>query len=380
MPRRIVADNGEYMLQNKGDLALLTVTVQRLLERWPDACVGVLTFEPRMLRAYAPRAEPLAFGRGGRWPESDWFDSVAKRAGPALVSPTIGMRSRVSALMRQPSRLIRHAAPAAGEEQSSDHVVEPDYAAQPVPAAIEDADLVVAIGGGYMADVDRAQAHRTLNLLERAADRGVPTAMLGQGLGPLEDPRLTARASAVLPRVDVIAVREARVGPSLLERWGVAPDRVVVTGDDAIELAHRAAPIRLGRGIGVCLRTTGYAPVAGHAREELRDALHASGRDLGAALVPFAISEYEAEDRRATLPLVAGYPDVSSAAQPLRERGRRGTTGRDVSRHCHRRISPRRVRPVRRHSGCDAERVTLLGGQDAGTGRAVRVRTDGRRT
>jgi hypothetical protein len=65
-----------------------------------------------------------------------------------------------------------------------------------------------------MADVDRAQAHRTLNVPERAAERGVPMAMLGQGLGPLEYPQLTARASAVLPCVDVIAVREGRAGPS----------------------------------------------------------------------------------------------------------------------------------------------------------------------
>jgi polysaccharide pyruvyl transferase WcaK-like protein len=46
LPLRILADNAEYSFQNKGDLAILAVTVERLLERWPDARIGVITFEP----------------------------------------------------------------------------------------------------------------------------------------------------------------------------------------------------------------------------------------------------------------------------------------------------------------------------------------------
>jgi hypothetical protein len=44
LPLRILADNGEYSFQNKGDLAIVAVTVERLLERWPDAGIGVITF------------------------------------------------------------------------------------------------------------------------------------------------------------------------------------------------------------------------------------------------------------------------------------------------------------------------------------------------
>lgn len=312
MPARILAANGEYMFQNKGDLALLTVTVGRLLMRWPDARVGVLTFVPRVLRAYLPQAEPIVFGDGGEWQDTDWFDRVAKRVGPTLISPTVGLRSRAVGVVRHPRRLVRRWVSTGAGERLGEELGPSSPWHDPVPAAVNDSDLVIAVGGGYIADVDRVKAHWTLNVLEQAANRGIPTAMLGQGLGPIEDPQLTARAKAVLPRVDVIALREARVGPALLERWGVPGDGVMVTGDDAIELAYRAAGSGIGTSLGVCLRTTSYAPVARNARDELRTALHRSARELDARLTPLIISEYESEDRRATLPLVSGYPDVTS--------------------------------------------------------------------
>src|SRR4051812_42182159 len=286
-------------------------TVERLLERWPDARIGVIAFEPRMLRAYAPGAEPIAISHGGGGGRAGSFDQMGARGGPALTNPTIGLRSRAVGLVRNPPRFVRRsvsaAAPPGGEEDA-----QPAPWEHPVPTAIDESDLVIAVGGGYIADVDRVKAHWTLNLLEQAADRGIPTAMVGQGLGPIEDPQLTARAKAVLPRVDVIALRESRVGPSLLERWGVSGDRVMVTGDDAIELAYRAAGSGTGTSLGVCLRATSYAPVADVARRGLREAIHASAHELGARLAPLIISEYQSEDRRATVPLVSGFPRVTS--------------------------------------------------------------------
>ena len=91
---------------------------------------------------------------------------------------------------------------------------------------------------------------------------GVPTALLGQGIGPLGD-ELSRRAAGVLPRGR--PDRPARgplVAPALLARLGVAAARVLVTGDDAIELG--AAPAGRGRARrarGACrsaLRVAGY--------------------------------------------------------------------------------------------------------------------------
>jgi polysaccharide pyruvyl transferase WcaK-like protein len=110
--------------------------------------------------------------------------------------------------------------------------------------------------------------------------------------------------------VDVIALRERRRGPALLERAGVATSRIVVTGDDAIELAHAQRPEELGHDLGVCLRVAGYSPVSDRARSSVAAALRSAAHEFGAGLSPVIISEVRSEDRRSTLPLVRGFERV----------------------------------------------------------------------
>src|ERR687889_2952062 len=40
---RVLVENGEYWLNNKGEQAILDVSVRRCAERWPEARIGVLT-------------------------------------------------------------------------------------------------------------------------------------------------------------------------------------------------------------------------------------------------------------------------------------------------------------------------------------------------
>ena len=169
---------------------------------------------------------------------------------------------------------------------------------------------MVALGGGYLTDADRAQTVRVLNLVEHACDAGVPVALIGQGLGPLDDPGLQARAAQVLPKVGLIALREGRQGPQILDRAGVAAERVLVTGDDAIELAYQARIDEIGSGIGFCLRVAGYAPVSAEVADLIGRAVRSAAAGNTAALVPLIIAEYRSQDRRSTLPLVRGCADV----------------------------------------------------------------------
>jgi polysaccharide pyruvyl transferase WcaK-like protein len=297
---RIVVQNGEYWLSNKGDLAMLDVTLRRLHQRWPTAHLGVLTSAPLLLRAFAPAAEPLTVTGRGAWPRSGIAARLASRLGPGVAGPPsiawLSARDRVDAYRQ---RFLTRV----GARRSS----APGW----VPAAASDATLVLAIGGGYLTDVDAEQVHRTLDLLEHAADRGIPTAMVGQGLGPLDDPVLRDRARAVLPRVDLIALREGRMGPGLLAELGVPAERVVVTGDDAIELGHDARRDEPGSDIGLCLRAAGYSPVARAARASVARAVTALATENGSTIRPLIISEYHSEDRRSTLPLVSGVPRVA---------------------------------------------------------------------
>lgn len=313
---RIVIQNGEYWMLNKGDLAMLDVTVRRLRERWPHARIGVMTSAPLLLSCYHPDVDPiLAVGRGG-WPSRRLVATIAAVAGPRICGPVTDVWLSAQHRPRHFLRRVRNAFKSQLRKLSVDHranfpvTAEQFSAESDIPDAVRDAALVVAMGGGYLADVDRGQTQRTLAMLDRAARAGIPTAMVGQGLGPLESGDLLAMAERVLPRVDFISLRENRRGPKLLADLGVPEERVVVTGDDAIELAAGVRRAELGSGIGACLRIADYSPVAAQTRTAVARALQEVAGEVGAPLLPLIISEFRSEDRRSTLPLVAGFPNV----------------------------------------------------------------------
>ncbi|GAA0907384.1 polysaccharide pyruvyl transferase family protein [Pseudonocardia zijingensis] len=328
-PVHIVVQNGEHWMRNIGDLAMLTVTLGRVRERWPDAVVHVMTSAPTLLQAYHRDVRPISDGRLPRV-LAEPLAAAGSRLGPGVAgfASVASLRARedlravVRRLRGRPER-APYAEPAdAGEPDGTG----PDISTRPaVAAALREASLVLAIGGGYMNDVDPWQFHRTLDLLSYGVRHGIPTAMVGQGLGPLTDPALRERAAAVLPGVDVIALREDRVGPDLLAGLGVPTGRIVVSGDDAIELAYGVRQDAPGTALGVCLRVAGYSPVGARAQEAVGRAVRAVAGGFAARLAPLVISEQGGEDRRSTLPLVAPYPDVA----PVQGRF---TTPEDVAR------------------------------------------------
>ena len=120
------------------------------------------------------------------------------------------------------------------------------------------ANIVVAAGGGYLNDMFPNFGRAILRGLEWAIQMHKPTFMLSQGIGSLTHPRVLAPARAVLPRIDLIALRERRAGLPLLRSLGV-DDRIQVTGDDTIEAAYAARRQERGNAIGVNLRRARYA-------------------------------------------------------------------------------------------------------------------------
>ncbi|USI91346.1 polysaccharide pyruvyl transferase family protein [Rhodococcus pyridinivorans] len=297
---RVLLENGEYWLNNKGDLAILDETVRRFAERWPHARIGVLTSAPALLRAYEPRVDAICYQRGGRWPRRRRRPGPVGLLGPGIAGAPMNARDAAVAM---PGRIVRRVR----------RVVGTTHDAQPVPDAVTTASLVVAIGGGYMTDIDRFQTERTLKLLEQAADLGIPTAMTGQGFGPLTEPDLLERAAQVLPRVNLIGLREGLRGPELLRSLGVPTDRIVITGDDAVDLGFSTRRTELGTDLGVCLRVAEYSPVGATIRDVVGRVVREHASAHGARLVPLIVSEHDGEDRRSTMPLLAEYPETVPA-------------------------------------------------------------------
>jgi colanic acid/amylovoran biosynthesis protein len=177
---------------------------------------------------------------------------------------------------------------------------------------MHEADLVVTSGGGYVTDSFPWLAERVLRTIILAQDLGKRTAMLGQGLGPIESPRLRKLAARAFSRLDLLTLREADANLPLLRGLGVSTDRVVVTGDDAIESAYpKINGHALGNGIGANLRLTRYsASGAEDTLAAVRDVLRSASARHHAPLVPVPISYNDDGEDVRVLRQLLGREDI----------------------------------------------------------------------
>ncbi|HEY6781581.1 MAG TPA: polysaccharide pyruvyl transferase family protein [Thermoleophilaceae bacterium] len=279
-------------------MAMLQVCVARLRERWPQARIAILTDAPALLERLAPGTEPVpAAGRYAWLRQPDATDRptperrLARRVAPPAARALLAFESR---------RRGR-----AGDGLNA------------CVRALLDADLFLLSGRGGLTDAFADEAIAILEELALAHAVGVPTALLGQGIGPL-GPELSRRAAAVLPTVGLIAVREPLVAPALLAQLGVPAERVVVTGDDAIELAlHEPGRFaEQSRGtLALSLRVADYAGIGAVEATWIGATLRGLAERLGVKLAPLALSRHPAEADMAALSELAGEP-VAAPADP----------------------------------------------------------------
>jgi colanic acid/amylovoran biosynthesis protein len=295
---RILVDSCSYNCQNVGDLAMLTVAVSRLRELFPSASIQVITNAPHLVVRHCGavdtvpvegRRQLLAehlLGRADRWiPGSAWrrVEESLRFNTPALFNASAELKQRMRGSLR-----FGYGGQAGDAARDLRRFVD----------AARTADLVVVNGAGIMTDAFRDHAFGILATLDLAARRGIPTAMFGQGLGPIDDPELRRRAADVLPRVSLIAVRESKASVPLLESLGVDLSRVEVTGDDAIELARPTAEaLRASEGvdrraIGINVRIAPYADVATTMLSDVKSVLSDAARSRGAKLVGIPIAHH----------------------------------------------------------------------------------------
>ena len=281
---RILVEPSAHHLLNLGDVAMLAVTTERLQALWPEAEVGVLTNAPAKLAEYCPGTVPLpAYGRQ-LWFDLPYAGHVVHRALPGSVAGRL--RSWEEDLRRarpQTAAGIIRARRRLKRLDSGDLDLFLDW--------VFGADAVVVVGAGLLTDAFARSAITVLELLESAFVRGAPTAMFGQGIGPLADEELVTWCRRVLPRLDLIALRERLAGPPILRSLGVDESRVVTTGDDAVELARRVPrPSEDSSGLGVSLRRARYSDVKDETLRRVGHVLRSAAETRGAILVPVPIS------------------------------------------------------------------------------------------
>jgi polysaccharide pyruvyl transferase WcaK-like protein len=273
-PPWILVDQSGYDLLNLGDIAMLQSCVIRLRQQWPDAGIMVICHAPERLAALCPGT--IAIGR--TFADRPFIRVLPRRLrlaaeqGWKIAAPYFYGRFRSG--RGQPGRPHR------------------------VVQAVRAADVVVASGGGYLTDTWWWHGAGVLSVLSLAQRLGKPTAMLGQGVGPIRASLhpgrgvLRVQARAVLPKLAVLGLREEQIGQDLALSLGTPVGAVTVTGDDALELIPGAARVAVGQAVGVSLRVSRYAGVDSAAAEAVGDLVVRAAEVLGAPVVALPVSRY----------------------------------------------------------------------------------------
>jgi colanic acid/amylovoran biosynthesis protein len=306
---RILVEPSDYVLRNAGDTAMLRVAVTRLSRLWPEATIRVFSHVPERFPDWAANARPLGTDGRRAWLNEPFLLERLPRAAPAAVRH--GVRRIERHVRWQRPRLARRLLKASLRRRDRDPACIDAFF-----EAVEGADLVIANGMGGITDVFPEYARALLRVVQQAQRRGAITALMGQGLGPLDDDaELRALAASVLRDVDLIALRERRAGTRLLRGMGVDERRVLVTGDDAVEIAYRARPPALGDALGINLRAASYAGVNESTVACLGPALRRLRDELGTSFAPITISTVPGEEDAATVSRLLDR-DVGSQDEP----------------------------------------------------------------
>jgi colanic acid/amylovoran biosynthesis protein len=171
------------------------------------------------------------------------------------------------------------------------------------------ADLFLMSGCGAINDVWSANATRILVTFELAMRLNVPTAMMGQGIGPLRNPALVAVAERVVPQMQLVGVRDQQ-SMDLVSSLGIGADRTHLTGDDALEMAYAERPEKLGANIGVNLRLAEYSGITEPVAAKHAEHLTAKAKECGAGLLGLPISRFRGESDSESLRRAFGAASV----------------------------------------------------------------------
>lgn len=309
IPMRVILEPGSYTLQNSGDVAMLQVAYRRARCLWPQATIQVVTEAPQRLEEFCPGAVPLLAPQDRSALIRPNFLGRATAALSAAARDRL-LSAQEAIASRWPQPVLRLLS-LKGELRTRDEVL------AAFADALSRADLVAVTGSGMITDAFRRRASAFLTTLQVARARGAGTVMYSQGLGPVRDDQLRARVQAVLPHVDFISVRDAGYSPAFLDDLGMPPERVMVAGDDAIELAYEARPAAPGHALGINLRLARYAELDLDFVTALRPVVREASERTRAPLLPVPISHRGSADANAIRHLLAGWAAEGDGGEML---------------------------------------------------------------
>ncbi|MBE7474450.1 MAG: hypothetical protein DPW09_22705 [Anaerolineae bacterium] len=324
---RILLDQAVHDHRNKGNNALLEVALNRLRNFWPEASFEIISISPHFCRVYIPGTHPVF---PHNFEISNSLETLHRFMPRPLWRLLFELRERLhsqtkfdltSKGLRSLLSWFRRGRQQAGLEVSFEtgtdivtESVETSQSPAELYSKIADYDLYIPTGGGYMCDSDKRFLFQMFDRVEAAVAHRVPVVMVGQGIGPMEDPDLLKRAREVLPLIDYIMIREQHIARPLLDLLNVAQYKVIMTGDDALELGYQARGNKLGTGIGLSLRVAAYTQVNEKHIAAIRPVVLQAAKKYSAELIAAPIDVNEA-DMNHIEEIMKGHHKILSAWQ-----------------------------------------------------------------
>lgn len=261
-----------------GDLAMLQVSLRRLHQLWPHARILVFTADPAALQVHFPNVIPAFSDARDLWLGA----SRHTRLGTFIWRHWPSLYKRILTSKSHPGRMTR---------AMLEHFLRD----------LRNTDLFVISGMGSFTSAFEPAIFNMLKTIPLMRSLGIPVVAFSQGIGPIDPSSATwPIAQQSLRLIDFIAVREGVFGPSLLRRLGVPEERIVVTGDDSIEVAYRDQPAAPGTFLGANLRVAGYSGLERGHSQSLAHTISDIATSLGTQFLPIPISHVPEECDLAT--------------------------------------------------------------------------------
>jgi len=280
---RILIDNSSYNLMNHGDFAMLVSTAKKIKEIDPNSDIRILTDAPAELNKIIPHAKPVSPKGRKQWQVGWNIIGALHKFFPSKYHNWLEFQER-KFIIKYPDfsrRWISRRLSRRGYALSHMH----DFLDE-----VKAADIVISSGGGFVTDSFLNHASSLLQTLALAQSYGKPTAMFGQGLGPVTDNKLLSWSKFVLPRLERLSLREGLYSKPFAISIGVPEDKINVTGDDAITMTNSKKPIMLGDAIGINIRIASYSGMDKNDLAGIKEKLDACNKRIGTQLCGIPIS------------------------------------------------------------------------------------------
>ncbi len=285
---KILIDNSGYELRNFGDIAMLVATVERIKNLTPEAIIYVFTKEPNRLNDICPNVQAVDTKGRNEWLQTwNLFGGLHKLCPEGLkqslkkfeFSFKSNFFSTALSIIALRMKLRRH-----------DFQAVKDFI-----SLLKSVDIVIATGGGFINDEFSVHAQNVLKTIYMAQKINKKTAMVGQGLGPINDLDLISIAKKVFPKLELVGLRESTYSYEIAEWLGARKEDIIVTGDDAVLIAYRNRKTHNGNNIGFNLRVAKYSNLDTESIVKIKKIVTLLSEKVGGGILPIAISIHEGD-------------------------------------------------------------------------------------